>query len=302
MEGFHLREKITHFDHERIPERPCTPGTPPRTASFAPTARVPRSRGRPSCRTAPRRRCSCGFHGPWIPRIGGHGPRRARLRDQVLHLPRATFDLVGNNMPAFLPGRQQVSRHHPRRQTASRPGDPAGADRPRHPLGLRVLHTEATHHVMWAMSDRGIPRSFRTMEGVGVHTFRLVNAAGVTALVKFHWKPVAGVHSLVWEEVQLAAGVDPDFQRRDLADAIESGAFPNIVAAATSMSRGQMLSTPRCRPGVGAMTGRRPGTGISAPNRARERPSIRRSRRRWPGRRQRPRPGRGAEPPTRGRA
>ena len=87
------------------------------------------------------------------------------------------------------------------------------------------LHTEATHHVMWNMSDRGIPRSFRTMEGFGVHTFRLVNSEGGTSLVKFHWKPLAGVHSLVWEEAQLAAGVDPDFHRRDLADGIEAGAF-----------------------------------------------------------------------------
>jgi catalase len=87
------------------------------------------------------------------------------------------------------------------------------------------LHTEATHHVLWNMSDRGIPRSFRTMEGFGVHTFRLVNEAGETSLVKFHWKPVAGVHSLVWEEAQLAAGMDPDFHRRDLADGIAAGAF-----------------------------------------------------------------------------
>jgi catalase len=88
------------------------------------------------------------------------------------------------------------------------------------------LHTEATHHTLWNMSDRGIPRSFRTMEGFGVHTFRLVNAAGETSLVKFHWKPLAGVHSLVWEEAQIAAGCDPDFHRRDLADGIDAGAFP----------------------------------------------------------------------------
>ncbi|MGB8382268.1 MAG: catalase, partial [Dermatophilaceae bacterium] len=87
------------------------------------------------------------------------------------------------------------------------------------------LHTEATHHVMWAMSDRGIPRSFRTMEGFGVHTFRLVNEAGEISLAKFHWKPLGGVHSLVWEEAQIAAGADPDFHRRDMADAIEAGAF-----------------------------------------------------------------------------
>jgi catalase len=78
---------------------------------------------------------------------------------------------------------------------------------------------------MWNMSDRGIPRSYRTMEGFGVHTFRLVNSAGETHLAKFHWKPAAGVHSLVWEEAQIAAGVDPDFHRRDMADGIEAGAF-----------------------------------------------------------------------------
>jgi catalase len=78
---------------------------------------------------------------------------------------------------------------------------------------------------MWNMSDRGIPRSYRTMEGFGVHTFRLVNEAGESSLVKFHWKPAAGVHSLVWEEAQITAGVDPDFHRRDMADGIEAGAF-----------------------------------------------------------------------------
>ncbi|MCP6756866.1 catalase, partial [Klebsiella pneumoniae] len=75
------------------------------------------------------------------------------------------------------------------------------------------------------MSERGIPRSFRTMEGFGVHTFRLVDGDGGTSLVKFQWKPLAGVHSLVWEEAQLAAGTDPDFHRRDMADGIENGAF-----------------------------------------------------------------------------
>ena len=77
--------------------------------------------------------------------------------------------------------------------------------------------------LMWVMSDRAIPRSYRTMEGFGVHTFRLVNAKGETSLVKFHWKPVAGVHSLVWEEAQKLGGIDPDFHRRDLWDAIETG-------------------------------------------------------------------------------
>ena len=89
------------------------------------------------------------------------------------------------------------------------------------------LHTEAQAHTMWNMSDRGIPRSYRMMEGFGVHTFRLINAAGETRLVKFHWKPHLGVHSQLWEEAQLSAGMDPDFHRRDLADAIEAGAYPS---------------------------------------------------------------------------
>ena len=136
------------------------------------------------------------------------------------------MDLVGNNMPVFFiqdgikfpdlihAGKPHPDREIPQAQTA-------------HDTfwDFVSLHTEATHHVMWAMSDRGIPRSFRTMEGFGVHTFRLVNTDGDTSLVKFHWKPVAGVHSLVWEEAQLAAGTDPDFHRRDMADGIENGAF-----------------------------------------------------------------------------
>ncbi|MGY4773496.1 catalase, partial [Kribbella sp. CWNU-51] len=135
------------------------------------------------------------------------------------------FDLVGNNMPVFFiqdgikfpdiihAGKPHPDREIPQAQTA-------------HDTfwDFVSLHTEATHHVLWAMSDRGIPRSYRTMEGFGVHTFRLVNANDETCLVKFHWKPVAGIHSLVWEEAQLAAGADPDFHRRDLADGINAGA------------------------------------------------------------------------------
>jgi catalase len=137
-----------------------------------------------------------------------------------------TFDLVGNNMPVFFiqdgikfpdiihAAKPQPDREIPQAQSA-------------HDTfwDFVSLHTEATHHVFWNMSDRGIPRSYRTMEGFGVHTFRLVNASGDTSLVKFHWKPVAGVHSLVWEEAQIAAGCDPDFHRRDMADGIEAGAF-----------------------------------------------------------------------------
>ena len=136
------------------------------------------------------------------------------------------FDLVGNNMPVFFiqdgikfPDIIHAAKPHPDREI------PQAQSAHDTFWDFVSLHTEATHHVFWNMSDRGIPRSYRTMEGFGVHTFRLVNAAGESSLVKFHWKPVAGVHSLVWEEAQIAAGVDPDFHRRDLADGIENGAF-----------------------------------------------------------------------------
>ena len=136
------------------------------------------------------------------------------------------FDLVGNNIPVFFiqdgikfPDVIHAGKPHPDREI------PQAQSAHDTFWDFVSLHTEATHHVFWNMSDRGIPRSYRTMEGFGVHTFRLVNKRGKTSLVKFHWKPVAGVHSLVWEEAQIAAGCDPDFHRRDMADAIDAGAF-----------------------------------------------------------------------------
>ncbi len=140
------------------------------------------------------------------------------------------FDLVGNNMPVFFiqdgikfpPDIVHAGKPHPDREIPQ-----AQSAHDTFFWDFVSQHTEATHHVFWNMSDRGIPpRSYRTMEGFGVHTFfRLVNKRGKTSLVKFHWKPVAGVHSLVWEEAQIAAGCDPDFHRRDMADGIEAGAF-----------------------------------------------------------------------------
>ncbi|HVH94155.1 MAG TPA: catalase, partial [Nocardioidaceae bacterium] len=138
-----------------------------------------------------------------------------------------TFDLVGNNIPVFFiqdgikfPDIVHAAKPHPDREI------PQAQSAHDTFWDFVSLHTEAQHHTMWNMSDRGIPRSYRTMEGFGVHTFRLVNAEGGTALAKFHWKPRLGVHSLTWEEAQMLAGIDPDFHRRDLYDAIESGAFP----------------------------------------------------------------------------
>jgi catalase len=227
LEDFHLREKITHFDHERIPERVVH-------ARGAAAHGVFESYGTAAAVT------KAGFLGKkgtktdvftrFSTVLGSRGSadtvRDTRGFAVKFYTEEGTFDLVGNNIPVFFiqdgikfpdiihAAKPQPDREIPQAQSA-------------HDTfwDFVSLHTEATHHVLWNMSDRGIPRSYRTMEGFGVHTFRLVSASGKTSLVKFHWKPVAGVHSLVWEEAQLAAGCDPDFHRRDMADGIEAGVF-----------------------------------------------------------------------------
>ncbi|MET0700402.1 MAG: catalase [Mycobacterium sp.] len=227
LEDFHLREKITHFDHERIPERVVhARGAAAHGVfeSYGTAASVTKAGflGRKGTKTEVFTRFSTV--------LGSRGSadtvRDTRGFAVKFYTEEGTFDLVGNNMPVFFiqdgikfpdiihAAKPQPDREIPQAQSA-------------HDTfwDFVSLHTEATHHVFWNMSDRGIPRSYRTMEGFGVHTFRLVNASGKTSLVKFHWKPVAGVHSLVWEEAQIAAGCDPDFHRRDMADGIEAGAF-----------------------------------------------------------------------------
>ncbi|SOD73607.1 catalase [Jatrophihabitans sp. GAS493] len=227
LEDFHLREKITHFDHERIPERVVH-------ARGAAAHGVFESYGTAKSVTKAAFLAEKGRKTDVFTRfstvLGSRGSadtvRDTRGFAVKFYTDEGNFDLVGNNMPVFFiqdgikfpdiihAAKPQPDREIPQAQSA-------------HDTfwDFVSLHTEATHHVFWNMSDRGIPRSFRTMEGFGVHTFRLVNAAGDTSLVKFHWKPAAGVHSLVWEEAQIAAGCDPDFHRRDMADGIEAGAY-----------------------------------------------------------------------------
>ncbi|MEU1015093.1 catalase [Streptomyces sp. NPDC005900] len=227
LQDHHLREKITHFDHERIPERVVhargaaahgifkgygTAANVTKAAFLAKDAETP---------------VFVRFSTVLGSRGSSDTVRDTRGFATKFYTEEGTFDLVGNNIPVFFiqdaikfPDIIHAGKPHPDREI------PQAQSAHDTFWDFVTLHTEAAHHTLWNMSDRGIPRSYRMMEGFGVHTFRLVNSEGATTLVKFHWKPKLGVHSLTWEEAQITNGMDPDFHRRDLADAIEAGAFP----------------------------------------------------------------------------
>ncbi|UYG17090.1 catalase [Brachybacterium huguangmaarense] len=227
LQDHHLREKITHFDHERIPERVVH-------ARGAAAHGVFESFGTAASVTcadflAPGRRTEVFTRFSTV--VGSRGSmdtaRDTRGFATKFYTDEGTFDLVGNNIPVFFiqdaikfPDVIHAAKPHPDREI------PQAQSAHDTFWDFVSLHTEAQHHTIWFMADRGIPRSFRMMEGFGIHTFRLTNADGETSLVKFHWKPLLGVHSLTWEEAQMIGGTDPDFHRRDLADAIEAGAYP----------------------------------------------------------------------------
>jgi catalase len=227
MQDHHFREKMTHFDHERIPERVVhargagAHGVFTGYGTAAPITRAGFLAKDKETAVFVRFSTVLGSRG------SADTVRDTRGFATKFYTDEGTFDLVGNNIPVFFiqdaikfPDVIHAGKPHPDREI------PQAQSAHDTFWDFVSLHTEAQHHTIWNMSDRGIPRSYRTMEGFGVHTFRLVNAAGETTLVKFHWKPKLGVHSLTWEEAQLIAGVDPDFHRRDLYDAIEAGAFP----------------------------------------------------------------------------
>ncbi|MFF4399550.1 catalase [Streptomyces sp. NPDC001480] len=227
LQDHHLREKVMHFDHERIPERVVHArgaGAHGVFRSYGTAASVSRAAFLAKDVETP---VFVRFSTVLGSRGSADTVRDTRGFATKFYTSEGVFDLVGNNIPVFFiqdaikfPDVIHAGKPHPDREI------PQAQSAHDTFWDFVTLHTEATHHTLWNMSDRGIPRSFRTMEGFGVHTFRLVDAEGATTLVKFHWKPRLGVHSLVWEEAQIVGGVDPDFHRRDLADAIEAGAFP----------------------------------------------------------------------------
>ena len=228
LEDFHLREKITRFDHERIPERVVHArgsGAHGFFQVYEPQSKLTKAGflQDPSKKTPVFVRFST---------VQGSRGSADTVRDVrgfavKFYTEEGNFDLVGNNIPVFFiqdgikfPDFVHSVKPEPDHEM------PQGGSAHDSFYDFVSLQPEAMHMVMWAMSDRGIPRSYRMMEGFGVHTFKLVNARGKVKLCKFHWKPVLGMASLVWDEAQKLGGKDPDFHRRDLWEAIGSGAFP----------------------------------------------------------------------------
>ena len=228
LEDFVLREKIFHFDHERIPERIVHARGSGAHGVFECTAPIPEL-------TRAGLLTEKGKQTPVFARFstvaGGAGsvdtPRDVRGFAVKFYSDEGVWDLVGNNIPVFFI--QDAIKFpdlvHAVKMEADR-GYPQAATAHDTFWDFIGLMPESMHMIMWAMSDRTLPRSLRTMEGFGVNTFRLVNEAGEGKLVKFHWKPVLGIQSTTWDEAVKIAGADPDFHRRDLFEAIDSGSFP----------------------------------------------------------------------------
>lgn len=228
LEDFILREKITHFDHERIPERVVH-------------ARGSGAHGYFECyeplskhtKAAPFQ--ASGKITPVFARfstVAGERGSKDTARDVrgfavKFYTDEGNWDLVGNNMPVFFiqdamkfPDLVHAVKPEPNNQM------PQAASAHDTFWDFVSLMPESTHTLMWLMSDRAIPRSLATMQGFGVHSYRLVNEAGESVFVKFHWNPKYGTHSLVWDEAVKISGADPDYHRRDLWERIESGVYP----------------------------------------------------------------------------
>jgi catalase len=228
LEDFVLREKIFHFDHERIPERIVHARGSAAHGVFECTRAIPEL-------TKAGLFAKKGKQTPVFTRFstvaGGAGsvdtPRDVRGFAVKFYTQEGNWDLVGNNIPVFFI--QDAIKFpdliHSVKMEADK-GYPQAASAHDTFWDFISLMPESMHMIMWAMSDRAIPRSLRFMEGFGIHTFRFVNEAGASKLVKFHWKPVQGMQSTIWDEAVKIAGADPDYTRRDLYEAIASGDYP----------------------------------------------------------------------------
>jgi catalase len=228
LEDFHFREKLFHFDHERIPERVAY------ARGFGAHGFFETYDSLADITTADLFQ-RAGEVTPAFVRfstmIGSKGSfdlaRDVRGFAVKLYTQRGNWDLVGNSMPVFF---VQDAIKFPDLMHAVKPapdrGFPQAQSAHDNFWDFVSLMPESMHMIMWLMSDRALPRSFRFMEGFGVHTFRLVNEAGRPTFVKFHWKPKLGVQSVLWNEAVKINGADPDFHRRDLWEAIEAGDFP----------------------------------------------------------------------------
>jgi catalase len=228
LEDFILREKITHFDHERIPERIVHArgsGAHGYFECYAPLTRL--TKAAPFAEKGKITPVFVRFSTVAGERGSADTARDVRGFAVKFYTDQGNWDLVGNNMPVFF---IQDAMKFPDLIHAAKPEPnnaiPQAATAHDTFWDFASLMPEATHMLMWIMSDRAIPRSLRMMQGFGVHTFRLVNAKGTSVFCKFHWKPLLGTHSLVWDEAVKIMGADPDFHRRDLWESIESGNYP----------------------------------------------------------------------------
>ena len=228
LEDFILREKITHFDHERIPERIVHARATGVHGYFELTSSLKKY-------TTARILTEVGEKTPVFTRLstvaGGAGsvdtPRDVRGFAVKFYTKEGNWDLVGNDIPVFFiqdaikfPDLIHAVKMEPDR------GFPQSATAHDTFWDFISLTPESMHMVMWIMSDRTLPRSLRMIEGFGIHSFRLINAAGESTFVKFHWRPKLGLQSTIWDETVKISGADPDFHRRDMFDAIAAGDFP----------------------------------------------------------------------------
>jgi catalase len=228
LEDFVLREKITHFDHERIPERVVHARGSAAHGVFEAYKALPElTRATVFAQAGKTTPVFVRFSTVAGERGSADTARDVRGFAVKFYSAEGNWDLVGNNMPVFFiqdamkfPDLIHAVKPEPHNQI------PQAASAHDTFWDFVSLMPESTHMLMWIMSDRAIPRSYRMMQGFGVHTFRLVNREGKSTFCKFHWKPLLGTHSLVWDEAVKIMGADPDFHRRDLWEAIESGHYP----------------------------------------------------------------------------